>query len=100
MLLLHVIPRYPIRCAIYNSSATTILLSSFQHLSSLLPGYLDIKALNIIHQEIIRISTEIILDESSEVRIQIQQHVLLIPLRPVGEELAGPGVGVESVDEG
>ena len=88
-----------------QSSSTTILhhpgaSTSFQHLSTLLPGHLDIETLNVVHQEIIRISTEIILDESSEVRIQIQQCRLLIPLRPIGEELAGSGVGVESVDEG
>ena len=76
-----------------------LLSTWFQYLSSLLPGHLDIERLDVAHQEIIRISTEVILDEASEIGVQIQQHIIRIPLWPVCEELAGAGVRVESVDE-
>lgn len=93
-----------------QSSLATILLPPskrhhhllsiwFQYPSSLLLGHLDIERLDVAHQEIIRISTEVILDEASEIGVQIQQHIIRIPLWPVCEELAGAGVRVESVDE-
>lgn len=62
--------------------------------------HLDVERLDVLDQKVVGIGPKVILDEFPEVGIHVQQHFILAPLWPLGEELRGALVWVQSVDEG
>ena len=63
-------------------------------------GCLNVERFDVVNEEVVCVLPEVILDELSEVGIQVQQGSILVPFWPVCVQLRGTLVWIEGVDKG